>query len=52
MQIRDTAGWSFISSGVTTLILKALPGKSYLWGISFLVIGIVLLINRKTDSDT
>jgi len=49
MQVRNTLGWSLISSGITTLILKALPGKSLWWGISFLVIGGVLLFARKAD---
>jgi len=51
MSIRNTTGWSLISSGLTTLFLKALPGKSLWWGIAFLAIGTVLLINRKTDGE-
>ena len=51
MSYRNTAGWSLISSGITTLILKALPGKSLWWGIVFLVVGSVLLVYRKTDLD-
>ena len=51
MSYRNTTGWSLISSGLTTLFLKALPGKSLWWGVSFLVIGGVLLMNRKVDTD-
>ena len=50
MSIRNTAGWSLISSGITTLFLKALPGKSLWYGVLFLVVGTGLLIIRKTDA--
>lgn len=50
MQYRNTFGWSLISSGLTTLFLKALPGKSLWWGISFLVIGGAILLLRKSDN--
>ncbi|MBV6622791.1 MAG: hypothetical protein KI793_07555 [Rivularia sp. (in: Bacteria)] len=49
MKYRTTAGWSLISSGVTTLLLKVLPGNSLWWGISFLVIGAIVLFVRKSD---
>ena len=49
MQIRDTLGWSLISSGLTTLLLKVLPGDSLWWGVALLVIGAVLLFARKSD---
>ena len=51
MSIRNTTGWSLISSGITTLILKALPGKSLWWGIGLLVVGGIVLTIRQTDVD-
>ena len=51
MTIRSTAGWSLISSGITTLLLKALPGKSLWWGIGLLVVGSIMLTIRQTDVD-
>ena len=50
MSIRNTAGWSLISSGLTTLFLKALPGKSLWYGVLFLIVGAGLLIIRKSDA--
>lgn len=50
MQYRTTAGWSLISSGITTLILKIIPGDSLWWGIGFLILGILVLFVRKNDS--
>ena len=49
MKYRTTAGWSLISSGLTTLLLKVLPGKSLWWGVSLLILGIVILTIRKSD---
>ena len=49
MQYQTTAGWSLISSGLTTLLLKILPGNSLWWGIALLVIGGVVLFIRKND---
>ena len=49
MQYQTTAGWSLISSGLTTLLLKILPGDSLLWGIGLLAIGGVILYIRKGD---
>ena len=50
MQYRTTAGWSLITSGLTTLLLKILPGNSLWWGIGFLAIGAVVLFVRKSDT--
>ena len=50
MQYQTTAGWSLITSGLTTLLLKVLPGNSLWWGISFLIIGGATLFVRKSDS--
>lgn len=47
MGTRTTIGWSLVSSGVTTLLLKALPGESLWWGVSLLVIGIATLVVRN-----
>ena len=53
MQYRTTVGWSLISSGLTTLCLKILPGDSLLWGIGLLAIGgVVLLIKNNSSIDT
>ncbi|HEY9768275.1 MAG TPA: hypothetical protein V6C71_07165 [Coleofasciculaceae cyanobacterium] len=48
MQYRTTAGWSLITSGFTTLLLKVLPGDSLWWGFALLAIGaIVLFVKNK-----
>lgn len=53
MQYQTTLGWSLISSGLTTLLLKILPGDSLLWGIAFLIIGgIILFIRQNNGNDT
>ncbi len=49
MQYQTTAGWSLISSGFTTLLLKVLPGDSLWWGIALLCIGIGIFFVRKSD---
>ena len=49
MQYQTTAGWSLITSGLTTLLLKILPGNSIWWGIGFLIIGGIVLFVRKGD---
>ena len=50
MQFQTTAGWSLITSGLTTLLLKVLPGDSLWWGIALLVVGGVILY-LKNNSD-
>lgn len=50
MQYQTTVGWSLITSGLTTLFLKAIPFDSLWWGISFLAVGGVVLYLRK-ESD-
>ncbi|MEM9924482.1 MAG: hypothetical protein AAF915_12155 [Cyanobacteria bacterium P01_D01_bin.50] len=47
MGYRTTVGWSLLSSGFTTLLLKGLSGDSLWWGVAFLVGGIVTLFIRK-----
>ncbi|AEH36659.1 hypothetical protein [Halopiger xanaduensis] len=47
MAFRTTLGWSLLSSGIVTLILKVLPGDSLWWGVLFLVLGVTLLIYRQ-----
>lgn len=49
MQYQTTIGWSLISSGLTTLFLKVLPGDSLWWGILLLAIGCAVLFVRKED---
>jgi hypothetical protein len=43
MTYRSTVGWSLLSSGIVTLVLKVLPGDSLWWGVGLLVVGAVLL---------
>ncbi len=50
IQYRTTTGWSLISSGLTTLLLKVLPGDSLWWGVALLIIGVGILFVRKSDS--
>ena len=47
MTYRTTIGWSLVSSGIVTLILKALPGDSLWWGIGLLVVGVAVLLYRQ-----
>ena len=49
MQYQTTAGWSLISSGLTTLFLKFIPGDSLWWGVALLAIGVTVLFVRKND---
>lgn len=49
MQYQTTVGWSLISSGLTTLLLKVLPGDSLWWGIALLALGVLVLFVRKSD---
>ncbi|GAB3677450.1 hypothetical protein [Halopiger thermotolerans] len=47
MAYRTTLGWSLLSSGIVTLVLKVLPGDSLWWGLLFLVLGVALLAYRQ-----
>ena len=48
MSYQTTIGWSILSSGLTTLILKfVLPGDSMYWGIGLVLLGIVVLFIRQ-----
>lgn len=47
MTYRTAAGWSLVSSGIVTLLLKALPGDSLWWGVGLLVVGIAVLYVRQ-----
>jgi len=47
MMYRTTIGWSLITSGIVTLLLAYLPGKSWWWGILLLVLGIVIFTVRR-----
>lgn len=47
---QSTIGWSLLSSGITTLVLKVLPGDSLWWGVALLVAGIASLFIRKNLS--
>lgn len=49
MKYRTTIGWSLLTSGTVTLLLKILPGDSLWWGISFLILGSAVLFVRKSD---
>ncbi|MGF1675175.1 MAG: hypothetical protein ACFCUV_16040 [Rivularia sp. (in: cyanobacteria)] len=48
MGYQTTLGWSLLSSGMTTLLLKVLPGDSLWWGVALLVGGILTLFVRKS----
>jgi hypothetical protein len=47
MTYRTTIGYSLISSGIVTLLLKVLPGDSLYWGIGLLVVGIAVFLIRQ-----
>ncbi|WP_202935135.1 hypothetical protein [Halorussus amylolyticus] len=47
MAYQTTLGWSLVSSGIVTLLLKVLPYDSLWWGLGLLVVGIVLLYVRQ-----
>ena len=49
MQYQTTAGWSLITSGLTTLLLKILPGNSLWWGAAFLIAGGAILYLKKNS---
>ncbi|WP_174811810.1 hypothetical protein [Salinadaptatus halalkaliphilus] len=46
MAYRTTIGWSLVSSGIVTLILKVLPFDSLWWGLLLLAVGLVVLYVR------
>ncbi|WP_207586750.1 hypothetical protein [Halomontanus rarus] len=46
MAYQTTLGWSLVSSGIVTLILKVLPYDSLWWGLLLLVVGITVLYLR------
>ncbi|ADB61886.1 hypothetical protein HTZ84_00485 [Haloterrigena sp. SYSU A558-1] len=46
MSSQTTFGWSLFTSGIVTLVLKALPGDSLWWGLMLLAVGLVLLYYR------
>lgn len=46
MSSQTTIGWSLFTSGIVTLVLKALPGDSLWWGLMLLALGLVLLYYR------
>ncbi len=48
MTYQTTLGWSLLSSGIVTLLLKVLPYDSLYWGILLLVLGVVTLLWRQT----
>lgn len=48
MAYQTTLGWSLVSSGIVTLLLKVLPYDSLYWGILLLVLGVVVLYVRQT----
>ena len=48
MTYQTTIGWSLLSSGIVTLLLKVLPYDSLYWGILLLILGIIALVWRQT----
>ena len=49
MAYQTTLGWSLFTSGLVTLLLFALPGKSLWWGIGLLLVGLAILYIRRND---
>jgi len=47
MTYQTTVGWSLLSSGIVTLMLKVLPWDSLYWGVLFIVLGVALLYVRQ-----
>jgi hypothetical protein len=47
MSYQTTIGWSLLSSGVVTLLLKLLPGDSLWWGLLLLALGAATLYVRE-----
>ena len=47
MAYRTTLGWSLLSSGIVTLVLKLLPVDSLWWGLLLLVAGVGVLYLRQ-----
>lgn len=43
---RTTIGWSLLSSGIVTLILKVMPFDSLWWGLLLIVAGIAVMLYR------
>lgn len=48
MAYQTTLGWSLLSSGIVTLVLKVLPGDSMYWGLLLIFLGILFLVKRQT----
>jgi hypothetical protein len=47
MGYTTTLGWSLLSSGIVTLILKVLPGDSLWWGLLLVALGVTALYYRE-----
>ncbi|WP_162993825.1 hypothetical protein [Halalkalicoccus subterraneus] len=43
---RTTIGWSLLSSGIVTLILKVMPLDSLWWGLLLIAVGIAVMVYR------
>lgn len=43
---KTTLGWSLLSSGIVTLILKVLPFDSLWWGLLLILAGIAVMVYR------
>lgn len=43
---RTTIGWSLLSSGIVTLILKVMPFDSLWWGLLLIAVGIAVMVYR------
>lgn len=43
---RTTIGWSLLSSGMVTLLLKVLPFDSLWWGLLLIVVGAAVMYYR------
>jgi hypothetical protein len=46
MTSNSTLGWSLLSSGLVTLLLKSLPGDSLYWGLLLILAGVAVMSYR------
>ena len=49
MGYRTTLGWSLLSSGAVTLVLKVLPFDSLYWGLLLIAAGVYVMWRRSTS---
>lgn len=49
MAYQTTIGWSLLSSGIVSIVLRLIPGDSLWWGVGLLILGLIVLYIRRTD---